>query len=336
MNVTALTHDTSARTVTGVPSAETTTGLPHTHQRTAYLGIFYLCAVAVVMLLLSSAAQGQSTRKKEPPKPRQETLKTKDGVKLRAFYFPSDQKKEAIPVLLIHDWESQASPYALLLKALRDAGCAVLALDYRGHGGSREYIDQRGNVKEFDTTTMGKADVANIIRYDLEAAKKFLEKENNAGLLNLNALVLIGVREGCVIAANWADRDWKWPSVGAQKQGQDVKALVMISPTKLVKGVAIDPVIARGPVPMLPMLFIDGSESPDAADASRIIKRLEAFKKRMGQGQALGLEVKLAKTKLYGARLLKASPKLMTDIKNFILDQVKISDDENPWVERVN
>ncbi len=301
-------------------------------QTTAML--FYLFLAAIVVLLISSNARGQSTKKKEPPKPRPVTLKTKDGIKLRAFYFPSDQEKDAIPVLLVHEWEGQASPYVRLVVALRDAGCAVLALEYRGHGGSREYVDRRGEVKKFNLATMSKADVANIISRDMEEAKEFLKKENNDGKLNLNALVVVGVREGCVIAANWAARDWSFATVGSRKRGQDVKALVMISPKKLAKGIPMDPVLTNAAVMALPIMFIAGSESPDADDTDRIVKRVEAYKKRVGRGVAEGLEVKMVKTSLSGPALVKESPNVIPSIKDFILGQVKISDEENAWIAR--
>jgi pimeloyl-ACP methyl ester carboxylesterase len=140
-------------------------------------------------------------------------LITKDGITLRAFYFASERGKEAVPVIIVHEWQGQASPYAGLVKALWDAGCAVIVPEFRGHGGSREYM-QGGRKREFDIARMGRADVANIIGADMEAVKKYLREENNAKKLNLNALALVGVREGAVIASQWAVKDLNFPSVG--------------------------------------------------------------------------------------------------------------------------
>ncbi len=300
----------------------------------ATVALIYLCAVAVAMVLMAANASGQAAKKSELPKPRPLELKTKDGLRLRAFYFPSNKQKEAIPVILVHEWQGQASPYHPLFIELHKVGCAVLAVEYRGHGGSRVYIDNKGNEQEFNTATMSKADVVNIITKDLEAAKDFLKKENNDGKLNLNALVMVGVREGCVIAANWAARDWSFAPVGALKRGQDVKALVLISPKKLVKGVTIDPVLVNPAILMLPIMVVSGSQSSDAGDADRIIKRIEVFKKRIGRGEAQGLEVQMLKTPLSGPALVREQPKVIEEIKDFITGQVKISDDENPWVAR--
>ena len=305
------------------------------HQRRWLLVIVYWCAVAAVFLLCASTASAQRTKTDDPAlKPRPVELKTKDGLKLRAFYFPSSKGKEAVPVLLVHEWQGQASPYVKLYLALRDAGCAVLALEYRGHGGSREYTDRRGDTKEFNVATMSKADVNNIISRDMEAAKSFLKTENNEGKLNLNSLVIIGVREGCVIAANWASRDWKFPTIGSIKRGQDVKALVLISPAKLLKGFPIDPALGDPAILSLPLMFVDGSESLDVADSKRMVKRVEVFKKRVGRGEAKGLEVAMVKTSLSGSALVKDAPGVIPAIKKFIQSEVKATDERNAWVER--
>lgn len=251
-----------------------------------------------------------------------------------AFFFPSDKGKDAIPVLLIHEWQGQASPYAKLVVALRDAGCAVLVPDYRGHGGSREYTDNTGKKKEFNIATMSNKDVENIIAFDMEEAKQFLKKENDEGNLNLNALVVIGVREGCVMVVHWAMRDWHFPSVGRMKQGQDVKAIVMISPEKLLKGVAIDQPLRDAAITALPIMIVAGEGSPEAVEADRLGKRIESAKKRIGRGEALGYEFQLVDAKLSGPALVNESDKVIPAITAFIKSNVKISDEENPWIER--
>ena len=302
--------------------------------------------VAVLVMLVATAtataqtAQGSRSRSAtKKPDHRIVTLKTKDGVKLRAFYFPSakseDEKgKEAITVMVVHEWRGQASPYYKLVSALRTAGCAVLIPDYRGHGGSREYTDAQGKVKNFNLSTMSKRDVENIVAYDLEKAKAFLKDENNEEKLNLNALVVIGVQEGCVMAAHWAKRDWQWPSIGQVKQGQDVKALVFISPEKLVKGVAIDQAITDRNLYSLPIMILAGSASDQGDEAERIAKRLGNYKKRINRGEISGLEVALPKTNLSGAKLVNSSNAVIKAITTFVTSQVPIDDEENRWVER--
>jgi pimeloyl-ACP methyl ester carboxylesterase len=294
-----------------------------------------LITLLMLMTTACPALAQRSKKKDDPPKPRPVKLGTKDGMELSGFYFGSNEGKKAIPVLLVHGWEGQKAPYGSLCMALRNAGCAVLALDYRGHGGSREYTDRAGNTKELDPTTMNKRHVANIVRFDLEAAKAFLKKENNEGRLNLNALTVIGVRDGCVLAAGWTQRDWQFPSVGSRKQGQDVKALVMVSPERVLKGIAIDNALVDPSVAGLPTLVVVGEGSREESDARRVIKRLEVLKKKIsGSKDPEGLEVLTVRQPLGGPALVTGSPKVIPEIVKFITSHVEISETDNPWIER--
>jgi hypothetical protein len=181
---------------------------------------------------------------------------------------------------------------------------------------------------------MSKRDIDNIIRLDIEKGKSFLKGENDAEKLNLNALVVIGVREGCVLAAHWAQRDWSFPSVGRMKQGQDVKCLVFISPQKQIKGVGIDPTLSNPNLLRLPIMIVAGEQSPEASEAKRIAKRIESIKKRMGRGVASGFELRMADTPQGGSRLLRDVSALIPAITKFVTSHVSISEDENPWIER--
>lgn len=296
--------------------------------------VLFVSMMALTPIAFAPHASAQD--KDEKPKPRTIELVTKDGKRLRAFYFPSDKGKAAKTVLLVHEWRGQASPYAKLVVALRDAGCAVLVPDYRGHGGSREQINSKGKKAEMDTSKMSKRDIENIIKYDLEKAKSFLKGENDQESLNLNALVVIGVGEGCVMAAHWAASDWNWPTVGRNKQGRDVKGLVFISPTKQAKGVPIDPIFSgRSVLLQLPIMVVSGTDSPNAEDAERIAKRIEASKKKLQQGgEVKGFEYKQYNTALMNASLVKDIPAVIPAITKFIETEVKMSDTWNPWVSR--
>ena len=102
-----------------------------------------LIAMSVALVIgslgfVDSTAHAQATtntkkEKKEFPPPRPVKLRTKDGLELVAFYYPSSEGKKAITVMLLHEWQGQPSPYRDLTLALREAGCAVLLPTYRGH-----------------------------------------------------------------------------------------------------------------------------------------------------------------------------------------------------------
>lgn len=300
------------------------------HQR-IWMVLVYLASIVV-----AATAVGQRPAPKQDPKykPRTETLKTKDGIELRAFYFPSDRGRDAPTVLLLHEWNGQASPYGRLVQALNKAGAAVLVPDYRGHGESKYFTNARGEKDEFDIAQMSSRDVENIVTFDLETAKGFLKEENNKEMLNLNALVVIGVREGCVMAAHWALRDWGFPSVGRVKQGQDVKALILISPEKQIKGLAIDEAITSAPLIRLPVMIVAGSDSPEMSEANRIAKRVEGLKKRVGRGKSEGFQLSQIDTALSGASLVNEAASVIPAIVKFVTTEVAVGENNNPWVKR--
>lgn len=276
---------------------------------------------------------GQGAKKPERPKPKVLTLTTADGVAIRTMYFPSDKGKEAVPVILMHEWQGQASPYGRLVKTLWDAGCAVVVPEFRGHGGSKEQ-EIGGRKRDFDVSRMGKADVMSMITGDLEAVKKFLVEENNAQRLNLNALTLIGVREGAILASHWAIRDLNFPSVGALKQGQDVKAMVLISPERIIKGVGLDETINDRIFVQLPFQIVVGKSSRQASETDRFHKKLEGLKKRMARGDAKDLQYVELPTSLDGPALINDIPGVIEKVKTFIETTMIANASRIPWVAR--
>ncbi|MDA8697175.1 alpha/beta fold hydrolase [Rhodopirellula sp.] len=295
--------------------------------------------LAFLFLLTASSwttlfAQGKKGEEDPRLEARPVTLKSKDGMELRVFYFPSEQKKNATTVLLVHEWGGQASPYYKLVTALNKAGCAVIAPDYRGHGGSKEYVNVRGDKAELDPDKMSRKDVEAIVAMDLEKVKGFLKDENNDGYLNLNALVVIGVGEGAVLGNLWAMRDWGFPSIGRVKQGQDVKGLVMISPAKQAKGLPIEPSLNDNNLLMLPTLIMAGEGSLQASEARRMAGRIEARKKRVGRGEVSGLSVQMLDSDLANALLVTEVAAAIPAIVSFVTTEVKGNDPKNPWVER--
>lgn len=282
-----------------------------------------------------AAPSGRDVKKDPALEPRPETMTTKDGVAITAFYFPSDKGKDAIPIMIVHEWKGQAAPYLKLCKALSKAGFAAIVVEYRGHGNSKKYRDLAGTEHDFNITTMGRRDADAIVRYDLEEVKQFLKSENNAGRLNLNALCMIGVQEGAILAGYWAARDWAIPSVGRMKQGQDVKALVYVSPEKNLHGLAMSTAAAEPNLLGLPTMIVAGQSSPQGSEAERMGNRLETVKKRFNRrGTANGLELILPKTSLSGPALINDDATVIPKIIKFLTDNVHVSASENPWIDR--
>ncbi len=116
----------------------------------------------------NTTATNRNTAKEDELKPQVLSLNTRDGVKLRCVYFPSDRGKKAIPIIIVHEMGGQSAPFVTspnerlpsLAMQLQRQGFAVICPDLRGHGGS---LTQANNPKELDRTRFGKKDVMAII-----------------------------------------------------------------------------------------------------------------------------------------------------------------------------
>ena len=114
---------------------------------------------------------------------------------------------------------------------------------------------------------------------DVDAAKRFLLQRNNEAQLNIEMLCVIGAELGAVLAVNWAEHDWSWRQLPSFKQGQDVKALVLLSPEQSFKGYTLmrslkHPIVAS----KLSVMIIAGQRDRDRfPDARKIYNRLEKF-----------------------------------------------------------
>ena len=296
---------------------------------------FRFLLVAACLFVSSTVAMAQrKPSDNEKPKPRPIKVTTKDGIELAGVYVPSSKGREAIPIILVHEWDGQMSPYNRLVASLAEQGYAIVAFDYRGHGGSSDYVDNRGRPRKFEPSRMSSNDMKNIVRYDMETIKKFLIEENNEGNLNLNALVVVGVGEGGIIASHWTVQDWSFPNVGAIKQGKDVKALVLISPDKQFKGLSIDAALREKVFEELPLMLVGGEDAPDARDTNRMARKIAGDRRRAGAGEPRGFFFLPFPTNLSKAALVNQQPKLSEQIGTFIKTFVEASSSDHPWVER--
>lgn len=199
----------------------------------------YLFGFALSLLLcppLAALAQDEEEEEKLPD-PVDTQMTTKDGLILEATFYPSIEGKEAVPIVILHEWKSDRSKYRDMALVLQEKGHAVLVPDLRGHGGSTTFVGER--QRPLQATRLRPNDFENMVRYDLEECKSYLMQKNNAGELNIEKLCLVGAELGAVLAVHYAHLDWTWQQLPNLKQGQDVKALVLISPPINFRGMKI-------------------------------------------------------------------------------------------------
>jgi pimeloyl-ACP methyl ester carboxylesterase len=282
------------------------------------------------------------------------TLPTKDGVQLKITYYPSREPKgsaeakQVAPVVLLHDYkETRAvfAPFAQRLQALGEGepqrpSFAVVTVDLRAHGESTTQFFPDGSQADLDAARLNRNSLAAMAALDMEAVRGFLFLKNDAGELNLNKLCLVGAGMGANVAANWAAQDWSAPPLATGKQGQDVKGLVLISPSWTFRGLSLQQPLRFAPLKeFVSWMLLYGQEDADLrSDVNRIVKQLEPFHPQIGNsgaGQPRGLSVVAWPSKLQGSTLLsRVGQPLEDQVVKFLVENVALK--PQPWYARLD
>lgn len=244
---------------------------------------------AAVLSTFAAAALGAE---REPPLPEPVDIDTRDGVTLRGTYYPPTTPVRApIAVLLGDQGESRAmlEPLALSLqtphgtvgdrqaeKKDRPTPWAVLTVDLRGQGDSVRGRTPTGERRDLGGVKLSRQTLTAMVKQDLEAVRRFLVAKNDAGEINLNRMAYVGVGMGALVATNAAAVDWSVLQLNTGKQGQDVKALALVSPPWSLKGVGVLNALRQPGVQseVAVMLLYGGDDRKSASAAERIYKQL--------------------------------------------------------------
>ncbi|HTU26290.1 MAG TPA: alpha/beta fold hydrolase [Pirellulales bacterium] len=296
--------------------------------------------VALVLPLDVRTARAETADEKagaelKIPPPEEVFLKAKDGLSLHAIYYPGaprkgKNQKDSVPVILLHAYNGDCHDFDDLAELLQKQGHAVVTPDLRGHGESKEML-RDGREEKLETSSLRTADFGDMWTYDLEAVKSFLIGKNNAGELNIDKLCVVGAEMGAIVGANWASLDWSWPVLSNGKQGQDVKALVMISPQSNFKGVKlIDAVSSPDVRSELAVMLIAGRKNSRSADeVNKLYKHFMKYhvEKTSPVVELLLPETKLQSTKLLGEKSLGVEAAILKFVDGLVAKPY-------PWAER--
>jgi pimeloyl-ACP methyl ester carboxylesterase len=276
-------------------------------------------------------------------------LDTKDGWRIHCDYYPPKEKirsgKETIPIILVHRWGGQGSEWNYLAVGLQTLGHASMVVDLRAHGRSttkKVLTDPTGKTETIKFDDL-RPDEFSRMWMDLEVAKSELMKKNNAGEVNIEMLTVIAAEEGCLVALDWAVRDWAWPITPAYKQGQDVKALVLLSPVESQRRMSAatylrSPVVSR----QLSLLFAVGAEDGrfagsvkrmhDPIEKARIPQWPKDDPKEMERLRDIFFIQ--APTSLQGSALTDRALPVNRAIVNFLNRRLLDRSTDLPWAER--
>lgn len=201
-----------------------------------------LTVFAAGLLVPAAPVLAQAKSKDGTPEAQQKVETTRDGFPIHFTYWPSTMGKEAPVVVLLHGKSQNRVVWnaTTLLRELFKQQFAVIAVDLRKHGESIP-ADAGSKMK---TTTLTKFDYEAMIALDLEAVKKFIYDEHQAQRLNMRKMGLVASEFSTVVALNWAAADWAKkpfddaPTLAASTpRGQDVQAIVLLSPMETLTGV---------------------------------------------------------------------------------------------------
>jgi len=285
---------------------------------------------------------GKEKKEEPPPEPESFYLRTKDGWNIFCTYYGPKKGvrpgKYVVPIIMLHGWEGQGSEYAELATVLQLWGFASIVPDLRGHGRSISRKKPNGEDEVVKVDDLKPQDMEGMI-LDVEEVKKVLIDKNNKGELNIEMLTVIGAEVGSIVAVNWAALDWSWPMTPAYKQGQDVKALVLLTPQQTYRRLNCNKALATPAISQrLSILLAVGAEQANEyKEADRIHSRLERVrppveKDEIAQKQDLFLIV--APTPLQGTKLLDRALKVNGAIMTFLNWRLLQKVEDFPWTER--
>jgi hypothetical protein len=244
-----------------------------------------------------------------------------DGVELRGTFYPASKAK-APPVLMLHRLGGNRQGWENAAEKLQDKGFAVLTFDFRGHGESTKVSPdfwklsananhiRGGNKPDKKTIRQSefRADYLPMLVNDIAAAKRYLDKQNDAGLCNSSNLILVGAEEGAALGLLWMDSEWdrrpkiqttlnRWIFDPQGKPfGEDIVAAIWVSPTSALSGKSVSSWLRdhKEVREKIPMVFYASKEDPSgSAAATKLFDDL----KRQGKMDQSFLQLKGGKAR---------------------------------------
>lgn len=303
---------------------------------------FRLAIVAFLLFVTSAVtgaafAQVQRPAAGEGPPPEERIVTTKDGVHLHFQYFAPKEvsaAKNTVPVILLHGQGGSSADMVPLARELQKLGHAVFAPDLRGHGKSVRRVGANGRELEIHADSMADEQYVYMVNFDMEALKKHILQLNNEGKVNIEMLTIVGSEMSTVVALDWSLMDWSWPSLPSIKQGQDVKALVLISPLSKYKKLSAEGVYSS-PVFRKPFSILVVGGAKDKEYCGKIYDQLSKYHPTPSADQQSLFYIDLT-TSLQGAKLFDPSLEVHKAVGNFIERRLVRRAGEFPWSKRVN
>lgn len=227
-----------------------------------------------------------------------------DGLPMKATYYKSADGKEAAVVVLLHMkgesrlvWSAplpNTQPPKGFAEQLQSKGFAVLSVDLRKHGQTKPGADaddpkkvapadKDKAKKTVGGTDLKPADYQLMVR-DMDGIKRFIFEEHQKGNLNMRKMAIVAPGMGAAIGIMFAAADWQkapWDDAatvaGRTPRGQDVQAMVFLSPEITLPGVLAHNVIPQFKAigaPMAALILVGKTDKQDKDQAKTLFKQL--------------------------------------------------------------
>lgn len=288
----------------------------------------------LLILIVSTIASPAFAQKNKHVE--QQTLTAGDGWPIKITYYKHEGKRDTPAIILLHSQQGDSRVWTNgFADTLWKEGFAVIAVDLRKHGESK---GETATGASLDVGDLRPDDYKRMIALDMGAVKKFLFKEHQAQNLNMRKTGIIAPEMSAPIALNFTRNDWNLvpyddaptPAMRTPR-GQDIRALVLISPETSVPGVSSTAAIRdlRNPALNIAFLFCTGSKDVlDRGNTNKMYQQVKGRAKRAEERVYLQkYPYKLRGMALIGKKL-KIESDIVTFMKKFLLEL------EDEWIDR--
>ena len=263
-------------------------------------------AVATFAFCAPAAAQKDGVQVQNP------VVTTTDRWNIALTYYESPGDRESPVVVLLHMkggnrlvWNNGFA------EELNKEGYAVIAVDLRGHGESKPTSAAlAASGRSRPGKDLKAADYQFMVTQDLEAVKQFIFDEHQREKLNMRKMAIIATEMSAPVAMNFAMLDWlkrpynDAPTPALQTpRGQDVRALVLISPEEQLSGMNTNDAVQALRTPEWNVSFLvayGNKDRKDAGTSQKLYKKLTQVSENEHRMYLADYPIKLRGTDLFG------------------------------------
>ncbi len=316
----------------------------------------------LALVILTQGIQAQDKKPDQDKKSDSDNVRfdSVDGAELRGTFYPSSKAK-ASAILMLHRYGGNRQGWENLAEELQKNGFAVLTFDFRGHGESTKVAPEfwkipananhirGGNKPDKKSIKLSefRQDYMPMLVNDIVAAKRYLDKQNDAGLCNSSNLIVIGAEEGAALGSLWINEEWDrrrkikrtalvdiwYDDPQGKPFGEDIAAAIWISPTASLNGRSVGKWLERKEIrDRTSMLFY--ASNGDAAGAAAAKRLYDDFKKQSKAPELTFLQDEVKAGKARGTDLVNKKDAKVPEQIALYLKKVIDKKGENAWKMR--